>query len=98
MSHHYSITLGSPIYCLVFLENDLLLLGGGGGSSKSGVANKLWLVRLEPEQRTHVLLHEHALSRGSDAPMSIDLDRSVSSIGFSSLSLSLSSLDEQNKP
>ncbi|KAG0147439.1 hypothetical protein CROQUDRAFT_656185 [Cronartium quercuum f. sp. fusiforme G11] len=71
---HFSIQLGSPIYCAVFIQKDRLILGGGGGSSKSGVGNKLWLIRLEPERKQHVILYEHSLPRDSDAPMSLDLD------------------------
>ncbi|KAH9818871.1 quinon protein alcohol dehydrogenase-like superfamily [Melampsora americana] len=32
---HYSINLGSPIYCTVFVDQDRIILGGGGGSSKN---------------------------------------------------------------
>lgn len=74
---HYSINLGSPIYCAVFIDNDRIVLGGGGGSSKSGIANKLWLIELKPKTKEHIVLHEYGLPPGSDSPMSIDLDRST---------------------
>ncbi|EGG05427.1 uncharacterized protein MELLADRAFT_88079 [Melampsora larici-populina 98AG31] len=77
---HYSINLGSPIYCVVFIENDQIVLGGGGGSSKSGIANKLWYIKIKPNSKEFSILHEYGLPIGSDAPMSIDFDRSTSLI------------------
>ncbi|KAH9823874.1 hypothetical protein DFH28DRAFT_921395 [Melampsora americana] len=74
---HYSINLGSPIYCTVFVDQDRIILGGGDGSSKSGISNKLWLIQLKPKNKDHLILHEYGLPSGSDSPMSIDLDRSV---------------------
>ncbi|KAH9809897.1 quinon protein alcohol dehydrogenase-like superfamily [Melampsora americana] len=74
---HYSINLGSPIYCTVFVDQDRIILGGGGGSSKSGISNKSWLIQLKPKNKDHLILHEYGLPSGSDSPMSIDLDRSI---------------------
>lgn len=32
---------GAPLYCGVFLNEELLVTGGGGGKKSSGIANRL---------------------------------------------------------
>lgn len=59
-----------PVYSSTFISNNQIILGGGGGASKSGIKNKLRLIRvnddlsIDPEG-------EYELMKGEDAPMSM---------------------------
>ena len=48
---------GAPLFFCSFTDsdaNDEVVLGGGGGASKTGVANRLLLVKVDEEKATHV--------------------------------------------
>lgn len=38
---HFQLQTGSPIYCLDWLADDILVYAGGGGKSRTGVGNYL---------------------------------------------------------
>ncbi|KAF9263559.1 WD40 repeat-like protein [Marasmius fiardii PR-910] len=59
-----------PVYSSTFISDNQIVLGGGGGASKSGIKNKLRLIRVKADLSIESE-GEYELTKGEDAPMSM---------------------------
>ncbi|KIY72947.1 WD40 repeat-like protein [Cylindrobasidium torrendii FP15055 ss-10] len=80
-----------PVYSSDFISDNELVLGGGGGASRSGIKNRLKLVRVSTN-RSIEEVSEYELEAGEDAPMSIAANRKDRS-----LASGINSTDERVK-
>ncbi|KAK4688290.1 prolactin regulatory element-binding protein, partial [Tremellales sp. Uapishka_1] len=76
-AHHPHPTPAFPVYCLDWADDDTLIMGGGGGASRSGIINKLKLCKVSKDGKKIDYANELHLSMDEDAPMTMDVDRSV---------------------
>ncbi|MBW0467659.1 hypothetical protein O181_007374 [Austropuccinia psidii MF-1] len=78
---HYSIEFDIPLYCCQFLDSDRIALGGGGGTSKSGITNKLFIIKINSSKnQSFEKLEDFHLPKGQDAPMSLDFDKKANQL------------------
>ncbi|KAF9170922.1 hypothetical protein BGX21_008761 [Mortierella sp. AD011] len=77
-----SHTIGIPIYCVGFTNDDKLILAGGGGAGRSGVKNKISIYKIDTADKSIKSVVEKELSRDEDAPMSISVHPKESAMAF----------------
>ncbi|KAG0370235.1 hypothetical protein BGZ54_007136 [Gamsiella multidivaricata] len=78
----FSYSVGIPIFCVGFTNDDNLILAGGGGAGRSGVQNKINIYRVDRTNRTLLPLVEKQLNREEDAPMSLSVHPKESTMAF----------------
>ncbi|CAO1634631.1 unnamed protein product [Sympodiomycopsis kandeliae] len=78
---HFQLQTGSPIYCLDWLADDILVYAGGGGKSRTGVGNFLRALYVPSASKSSAdikILAEVKLSSDEDAPMAMAVDKDSS--------------------
>lgn len=83
MPDHFQLQTGSPIYCLEWLAEDVLVYAGGGGKGRSGVGNYMRVLHVPRTAKAPTdvdVLAELKLSSEEDAPMSMAIEPRTNSI------------------